>query len=55
MKPAEAGWLLQNPWFVGLISHWIDSTDRQDVEAFCRKLCRRGLAILEPPTMAKHR
>ena len=55
MKPAEAGWLLKKPWFVGLISHWIGSTDQQEVEAFCRTLCQRGLTILEPPTGAKHR
>jgi len=51
MKPAEAGWLLQNPWFVGLISQLIDSTDRQAIEALCRKLCQRGMAILSPPNM----
>ena len=51
MKPDEAGWLLQNPWFVGLISQWIDSTDRQDIEAFCRKLCQRGMGILTSPKM----
>jgi len=53
MKPAEAGWLLQNPWFVGLISQWIDSTDRQEIEAHCRKLCQRGLSILKPPAMGE--
>ena len=36
VKPDEAGWLLQNPWFVGLISQWIDSMDRQEIEAFCQ-------------------
>jgi len=51
VKLDEAGWLLQNPWFVGLISQWIDSTDRQEIEAFCRKLCQRGMAILKPPKM----
>jgi hypothetical protein len=51
MKPDEAGWLLQNPWFVGLISQSIDSMDRQDIEAVCRKLCQRGMAILTPPKM----
>jgi hypothetical protein len=53
MKPAEAGWLLQNPWFVGLVSQWIDSTDREVIEAFCRKLCQRGLDILNPPEPRK--
>jgi hypothetical protein len=49
LKPSEAGWLLQNPWFVGLISQWIDSLDRQEIEVVCRKLCQRGMAILKPP------
>jgi hypothetical protein len=53
MKRPEAGWLLQNPWFVGMISQWIDSTDRQEIEAFCRKLCERGLAILRLPRTGK--
>jgi hypothetical protein len=51
MKPDEAGWLMQNPWFVGLISQWIDSIDRQDIEAFYRKLCQRCMAILTSPKM----
>jgi len=49
LGPDEAGWLLQSPWFVGLISQLIDSMDRQEIDAFGRKLCQRGMAILKPP------
>jgi hypothetical protein len=45
----QGGWLLENPCFAGLISHWIDSTDGQEIESSWRKLWLCGLGILRPP------
>jgi hypothetical protein len=47
LKPSEAEWLLQNPLFIGFVSHLIASTDRDQIEAVCRRWIARGQNILD--------
>lgn len=52
LKPREAAWLAQNSLFIGFVSHLIDSMDRAEVEAVCRRWISRGLEILPPASMS---
>ena len=55
MKPTEADWPTTYPLLIGLVSQFIGSGDRQDVEAACRKLIARGQEILGETAFRSHR